>query len=88
MYQVKWKDCPHSLDCDGDIEGPAEPIHANGHELERGRVVVRYKVGVAPQEGTILEYNGAMFKHTIEYDDGIKEVLDLLPPQKEWRRIV
>ena len=51
VYQVKWKDCPHSLDCDGDIEDPAELIHANGHKLERGRVVVRYKVGVAPQEG-------------------------------------
>ena len=88
VYRVKWRDCSHSEDCDGEISDPSEFLHDNGNELEGWRVVVKYDIGVAPQEGTIVKYDTVTCTHTVLYDDSEEEELDLLAPQKEWRRII
>ena len=47
--------------------------------------MVKCRVGVAPQEGTIMKYDPETCTHMVRYDGDEEKSLDLLAPQRELR---
>ena len=90
MYCVKWVGFPHSRNCDGEVDDPAELLVVNGKEIEGRKINIMYNSTASARwcTGAISKFNAESRKHEILYDmDSERSELDLVKPQKEWKLI-
>ena len=84
MYCVKLVGFPHSQNCDGDVDDPAEFLVVNGKEMEGYKINIMYNSTARWCTGAISKFNAESRKHEILYAmDSERSELDLVKPQKE-----